>query len=55
MLALLSAGCFSVVIALAAESVLWIKYSFRRLRKNDEKLPLNRTFPNQQIVKLRKS
>ncbi|MEY2988911.1 MAG: hypothetical protein RJB13_2432, partial [Pseudomonadota bacterium] len=33
MLALLSAGCFSVVIALAAESVLWIKYSFRRLRK----------------------
>jgi hypothetical protein len=30
-LAVLSAGCFSLVIALAAESVLWGKYSFRKL------------------------
>ncbi|MBM3380908.1 MAG: hypothetical protein FJY29_00495 [Betaproteobacteria bacterium] len=30
-LAILSAGCFSLVIALAAESVLWAKYSFRKL------------------------
>lgn len=31
LLAILSAGCFSLVIALAAESVLWAKYSFRRI------------------------
>lgn len=29
-LSLLSAGSFSVVMALAAESVLWLKFSFRR-------------------------
>jgi len=34
LLAILSAGCFSLVIALAAESVLWMKYSFRRIGKN---------------------
>lgn len=35
LLALLSAGCFSVIIALAAESVLWLKYSFRRIRTTE--------------------
>lgn len=37
LLAILSAGCFSLVVALAAESVLWAKYSFRKI---GEKLPL---------------
>lgn len=55
LLALLSAGCFSVVIALAAESALWIKYSFRRIRKTAEKAPTKRTLSQQQTVKLRKS
>lgn len=30
LLAILSAGCFAVVFALAAESVLWMKFSVRR-------------------------
>ncbi|NBO39503.1 hypothetical protein EBU99_13070 [bacterium] len=30
-LAILSAGCFSILIALAAESFLWVKYSFRKV------------------------
>ena len=55
LLALLSAGCFSVIIALAAESVLWMKYSFRRINKSKEKIPSSRSFPKQQVVKLRKS
>jgi len=55
LLALLSAGCFSVVFALVAESVLWLKYSFRRMRNNTEKAPSNRSFPKQQVVNLRKS
>jgi hypothetical protein len=55
LLALLSAGCFSLVLALAAESILWMKYSFRRVRKNDGKAALNRTFVNQQIVKPKNS
>ena len=55
LLALLSAVCFSVIIALAAESVLWMKYSFRRINKSKEKIPSSRSFPKQQVVKLRKS
>lgn len=55
LLALLSAGCFSVIIALAAESVLWMKYSFRGINKSKEKIPSSRSFPKQQVVKLRKS
>lgn len=38
LLAILSAGCFSLVIALAAESVLWAKYSFRKM---GQKISLN--------------
>jgi hypothetical protein len=37
LLVVLSAGCFSLTIALAAESVLWLKYS---LRKVGQKIPL---------------
>lgn len=34
LLAILSAGCFAVVFALAAESALWIKFSFRRVTRS---------------------
>jgi hypothetical protein len=36
LLASFSAVCFSLVFALAAESVLWIKYSFRRMIRRTE-------------------
>ncbi len=33
LLALLSAGCFAVLFALAGEAALWMKFSFRRAKQ----------------------
>ncbi|MEY4065969.1 MAG: hypothetical protein RIR26_2177 [Pseudomonadota bacterium] len=46
LLAVLSAGCFSLAIALAAESVLWVKYT---LRKVGQKIP----FPSTKKLRFR--
>ena len=54
LLALLSAGCFAIVIALAAESVLWLKYSFRRIKKTEEGMP-QKAIKKQQIVRPRRT
>lgn len=54
MLALLSAGCFSVIIALAAESVLWMRYSFRRIKSTEETPTKKQKIKRQNLIKLKK-